>query len=130
MRAFLDARQGAHDPQMFMANGMRLPNPETPERIAVLKAGAEAAGAGGGAGRRPATNRGRCTSATGRASVRGPGVSWWPRRSSSCGACAAGGCQVPPRVVEPGPSHSQASAASSSRQAKARSVGSFFKAAP
>ena len=45
MRAFLDARQSAHDPQMFMANGMRLPNPETPERIAVLRAGAEAAGA-------------------------------------------------------------------------------------
>ena len=45
MKAFLDARQGAHDPQMFMANGRRLPNPETPERIAVLRAGAEAAGA-------------------------------------------------------------------------------------
>lgn len=45
MRAFLEARQAGHDPQMFMANGMRLPNPETPERIAVLRAGAEAAGA-------------------------------------------------------------------------------------
>lgn len=45
MRAFLDARQAGHDPQMFMANGVMLPNPEKPERIAVLRAGAEAAGA-------------------------------------------------------------------------------------
>lgn len=45
MKAFLDPRQGLHDPQMFMANGTRLPNPEKPERIAVLRAGAEAAGA-------------------------------------------------------------------------------------
>ncbi|OJY33736.1 histone deacetylase family protein [Gemmobacter sp. LW-1] len=45
MKAFLDDRQVGHDPQMFMANGTRLPNPEKPERIAVLKAGAEAAGA-------------------------------------------------------------------------------------
>ncbi|WP_151717289.1 histone deacetylase family protein [Gemmobacter serpentinus] len=45
MKAYLDARQALHDPQMFMANGMRQPNPEKPERIKVLHAGAEAAGA-------------------------------------------------------------------------------------
>ncbi|MDZ7909642.1 MAG: histone deacetylase family protein [Gemmobacter sp.] len=45
MRAFLDGRQALHDPQMFMANGTRLPNPEQPARIGVLQAGAEAAGA-------------------------------------------------------------------------------------
>lgn len=45
MKAFLDDRQGLHDPQMFMANGMRQPNPEKPERIDVLRAGAMAAGA-------------------------------------------------------------------------------------
>lgn len=45
MKAFLDDRQAGHDPQMFMANGTRLPNPEKPERISVLQAGAEAAGA-------------------------------------------------------------------------------------
>lgn len=45
MKAYLDDRQDAHDPQMFMANGMRLPNPEKPERIKRLRAGAEAAGA-------------------------------------------------------------------------------------
>ena len=45
MRAFLDARQALHDPQMFMANGSRLPNPEQPARIGILQAGAEAAGA-------------------------------------------------------------------------------------
>ncbi len=44
MKAFLDDRQRAHDPKMFMANGVRLPNPEQPARIEVLKAGAEAAG--------------------------------------------------------------------------------------
>ena len=44
MKAFLDDRQRAHDPKMFMANGVRLPNPEQPARIGVLKAGAEAAG--------------------------------------------------------------------------------------
>lgn len=44
MRAFLDLRQAGHDPQMFMANGVRLPNPEVPVRIATLRAGAEAAG--------------------------------------------------------------------------------------
>ena len=45
MRAFLDGRQALHDPQMFMANGTRLPNPEQPARIGVLQAGAAAAGA-------------------------------------------------------------------------------------
>ena len=45
MKAFLDDRQRAHDPQHFMANGARLSNPEVPARIDILKAGAEAAGA-------------------------------------------------------------------------------------
>lgn len=44
MRAFLDPRQSAHDPQHFMANGRLLPNPETPARVALLRAGAEGAG--------------------------------------------------------------------------------------
>ncbi|ARE41161.1 Acetylpolyamine aminohydrolase [Rhodovulum sp. P5] len=44
MKAFLDDRQRAHDPRHFMANGTRLPNPEVPARIDILKAGAEAAG--------------------------------------------------------------------------------------
>lgn len=44
MKAFLDARQRQHDPKMFMANGQRLPNPEQPARIEVLRAGAEDAG--------------------------------------------------------------------------------------
>ncbi len=44
MKAFLDQRQFAHDPKMFMANGTKLPNPEQPKRIEVLEAGAEAAG--------------------------------------------------------------------------------------
>lgn len=44
MKAVLDARQSAHDPKMFMANGTRLPNPEQPRRIEVLSAGAMAAG--------------------------------------------------------------------------------------
>jgi len=44
MKAYLDDRQQGHDPQHFMANGTLLPNPEQPRRIAVLKAGAEAAG--------------------------------------------------------------------------------------
>lgn len=43
MKAILDDRQRVHDPKMFMANGTRLPNPEKPERIEVLRAGAEAA---------------------------------------------------------------------------------------
>ncbi len=44
MRAFLDGRQCGHDPKHFMANGARLPNPEVPARVGILRAGAEAAG--------------------------------------------------------------------------------------
>ncbi|MGY6409415.1 MAG: histone deacetylase family protein [Alkalilacustris sp.] len=44
MKAVFDARQWHHDPQHFMANGRVRPSPEQPERIARLKAGAEAAG--------------------------------------------------------------------------------------
>ena len=44
MKAILDDRQRVHDPKMFMANGVRLPNPEQPARIGVLREGAEAAG--------------------------------------------------------------------------------------
>lgn len=45
MRAFLDARQRAHDPKHFMATGALKPNPEVPARVDILKAAAEAAGA-------------------------------------------------------------------------------------
>jgi len=44
MKAVFDTRQGEHDPQFFMANGVPRPSPEQPERIARLKAAAEAAG--------------------------------------------------------------------------------------
>lgn len=44
MKAILDARQRAHDPTMFMANGMLLPNPEQPARVDVLHAAALDAG--------------------------------------------------------------------------------------
>lgn len=44
MKAIFDERQWKHDPQNFMANGKILQSPESPERIARLKAGAEAAG--------------------------------------------------------------------------------------
>ena len=44
MKAFLDDRQRRHDPQHFMANGVRKPSPEAPRRVEVLRAGAEAAG--------------------------------------------------------------------------------------
>jgi len=44
MKAFLDERQRAHDPKMFMANGTLLPNPEQPARIDVLRAAAGDAG--------------------------------------------------------------------------------------
>jgi len=44
MKAILDDRQSRHDPRHFMANGAILPNPETPDRIGILRAGAEAAG--------------------------------------------------------------------------------------
>ncbi|MFP4032638.1 MAG: gamma-glutamyltransferase, partial [Desulfococcaceae bacterium] len=42
MKAFLDDRQRAHDPQHFMANGTRLPSPEVPARVDILKAGGSA----------------------------------------------------------------------------------------
>jgi len=45
MKAYLDARQGAHDPKYAMANGAQIPNREVPARIGILRAGAEAAGA-------------------------------------------------------------------------------------
>jgi len=44
MKAVFDERQWQHDPKHFMANGKVLPNPEHPERIKVLQAGAKAAG--------------------------------------------------------------------------------------
>jgi len=44
MKAFLDTRQTAHDPKHFMASGALRPNPEVPQRVSILKAGAEAAG--------------------------------------------------------------------------------------
>jgi acetoin utilization deacetylase AcuC-like enzyme len=44
MKAYLDDRQSVHDPKHFMANGTVSANPETPARIGILKAGAEAAG--------------------------------------------------------------------------------------
>ncbi len=40
MKAILDERQWNHDPKHFLANGKILPNPEQPERIKVLRAGA------------------------------------------------------------------------------------------
>ena len=44
MKAVFDDRQRLHDPQHFMANGKTYPSPESPERIARLMAGAQAAG--------------------------------------------------------------------------------------
>ncbi|MGS4947067.1 histone deacetylase family protein [Meridianimarinicoccus sp. RP-17] len=44
MKAYLDARQGAHDPHYAMANGAQIPNREVPARIGILRAGAKAAG--------------------------------------------------------------------------------------
>ena len=44
MKAIFDDRQRLHDPQHFMANGKSYPSPESPERIARLMAGAQAAG--------------------------------------------------------------------------------------
>lgn len=44
MKAIFDDRQWHHDPKHFMANGAIKPNPEQPERIARLRAGAEEAG--------------------------------------------------------------------------------------
>jgi acetoin utilization deacetylase AcuC-like enzyme len=44
MDAFYAAEQKAHDPQMFLSSGARQPNPEKPERVERLLAGARAAG--------------------------------------------------------------------------------------
>lgn len=44
MKAIFDDRQWKHQPRHFMANGAILPNPEQPERIDRLLAGAQAAG--------------------------------------------------------------------------------------
>ena len=44
MKSFLDPRQILHNPKHFMFNGRQAENPETPARIEILKAGAEAAG--------------------------------------------------------------------------------------
>ncbi|MDA7427933.1 histone deacetylase family protein [Primorskyibacter aestuariivivens] len=44
MKAYFDDRQWKHDPKHFMANGVQLPCPEQPERIARLTSGAVAAG--------------------------------------------------------------------------------------
>lgn len=44
MKAVFDDRQRIHDPRHFMANGVRLPNPEQPERINRLHTGALEAG--------------------------------------------------------------------------------------
>jgi acetoin utilization deacetylase AcuC-like enzyme len=44
MKAIFDERQWGHAPRHFMANGAVKPNPEQPERIARLLAGAKAAG--------------------------------------------------------------------------------------
>ncbi|MEM6355077.1 MAG: histone deacetylase family protein, partial [Pseudomonadota bacterium] len=39
MKTFFDPRQRAHDPQFFMANGVRQPSPEQPARVDALLAG-------------------------------------------------------------------------------------------
>ncbi len=44
MKSFSDPRQTLHNPKYFMFNGRQAENPETPARIEILKAGAEAAG--------------------------------------------------------------------------------------
>ncbi|MEH6833160.1 MULTISPECIES: histone deacetylase family protein [Falsihalocynthiibacter] len=44
MKAIFDERQWKHDPKHFLLNGKLSPNPEQPERIKVLHAGAQAAG--------------------------------------------------------------------------------------
>ncbi|MEI2387209.1 histone deacetylase family protein [Breoghania sp. JC706] len=44
MKAIFDDRQRKHDPKHFMANGSLYPNPEQPQRIEVLRSGAEKAG--------------------------------------------------------------------------------------
>lgn len=44
MKAFLDPRQCAHDPQFYLSSGAIVANPEKPARVDILSAGAEAAG--------------------------------------------------------------------------------------
>jgi len=44
MKAFYAAEQKRHDPKMFLSSGAQKPNPEVPERIERLLAGAKAAG--------------------------------------------------------------------------------------
>jgi acetoin utilization deacetylase AcuC-like enzyme len=44
MKAFYAAEQKRHDPKMFLSSGARQPNPERPERVERLLAGAKAAG--------------------------------------------------------------------------------------
>lgn len=44
MKAIFDERQWQHNPKHFMSNGQIRPNPEQPERIKMLQAGALAAG--------------------------------------------------------------------------------------
>lgn len=44
MRAYLHEEQSRHNPKYFMANGLIKPNPEAPERVAILEAGAKEAG--------------------------------------------------------------------------------------
>lgn len=45
IQAFFDERQRAHAPKETLVNGVFAPNPEAPERIDILMAGAKAAGA-------------------------------------------------------------------------------------
>src|SRR5690606_10709076 len=44
MKAFYAAEQKRHDPRMFLSSGAPQPNPEQPERVERLLAGARAAG--------------------------------------------------------------------------------------
>lgn len=44
MKAFYAAEQKRHDPKMFLSSGAQKPNPEVPERVERLLAGAKAAG--------------------------------------------------------------------------------------
>ena len=44
MKAFYAAEQKRHDPKMFLSSGAQKPNPEQPERVERLLAGAKAAG--------------------------------------------------------------------------------------
>src|SRR5688500_6318903 len=44
MKAFFAEEQKRHDPKAFLSSGAPLPNPEKPERVERLRAGARAAG--------------------------------------------------------------------------------------